>query len=107
MLKASALSEYRRHVRAAFVEKPRQSWLIFTAGRLTTVRHSLLATHTSETVHPQFQTGSIAARLASSYMRVHQLGLAHRVRGHPDVRGITCRFRTLGWDITQKEYDTY
>ena len=77
-----------RHVRAAFIEKPRQSWSIGTTGWLTPVRHRDRATRTDKTAHPQFHAGPIARHRADLSMSLHRLGLAHRVRGHPDVRGI-------------------
>ncbi len=43
-------------------------------GRLTTVRHSLSATRTSQTAHPQFQAGRIAPHPADWCMLRHRLG---------------------------------
>ena len=69
---------------------------------MTPVRHRDQATRTSETAHPQFQAGKIALRLARSYMRVHQLGLALVCEDAPTYEeSHVRRLHTLGWDITQ------
>lgn len=53
-----------------------------TEGRVITVRHGKLATHTGETAHPQLHAGSIAAHLADQCMSRHRLVLAPRRGGH-------------------------